>query len=67
MNIAVWTVFGSANQLLAALTLIAVTAWLVQKSRNYWFTAIPAVFMIITTHLTHSVILNSPDLPACLT
>ncbi len=46
---AIWPVFGSANQLLAALTLIAVTAWLVQKSRKYWFSAIPAVFMVITT------------------
>ncbi|MBM4175374.1 MAG: carbon starvation protein A [Ignavibacteria bacterium] len=45
----IWPVFGSANQLLAALTLIAVTAWLVQKAKNYWFTAIPAGFMVITT------------------
>jgi carbon starvation protein len=46
---AIWPVFGSANQLLAALTLIAVTAWLVQKSRKYWFAAVPAVFMVATT------------------
>jgi carbon starvation protein len=37
------------NQLLAALTLIAVTAWLAQKAKRYWFTAIPAVFMVLTT------------------
>ncbi len=55
---AIWPVFGSANQLLAALTLIAVTAWLVQKSRNYWFTAIPAVFMIITTLFSLVVLLE---------
>ena len=45
----IWPIFGSANQMLAALTLIAVTAWLVQKSKNSWFTAIPAIFMVITT------------------
>jgi len=52
----IWPIFGAANQLLAALTLIAVTAWLAQKSRKYWFTAIPAAFMLVTT-LTALVIL----------
>ncbi len=47
--IKIWPIFGAANQLLAALTLIAVTAWLVQKARKAWFTAIPAVFMLVTT------------------
>jgi carbon starvation protein len=47
--IRIWPIFGAANQLLAALTLIAVTAWLVQKSRSAWFTAVPAAFMVITT------------------
>ena len=45
----IWPIFGAANQLLAALTLIAVTAWLAQKAKRYWFTALPATFMIITT------------------
>lgn len=52
----IWPIFGAANQLLAALTMIAITAWLAQKSRQYWFTAIPAAFMLITT-LTALVIL----------
>ena len=54
--IKIWPIFGAANQLLAALTLIAVTAWLAQKAKTYWFTAIPAVFMVVTT-LTSLVIL----------
>jgi carbon starvation protein len=54
--IKIWPIFGAANQLLAALTLIAVTAWLAQKARSFWFTAIPAAFMIVTT-LTSLVIL----------
>lgn len=52
----IWPIFGAANQLLAALTLIAVTAWLAQKAKTYWFTAIPAAFMVLTT-LTSLVIL----------
>jgi carbon starvation protein len=46
---AIWPIFGTANQLLAALALIAVTAWLVQKSRKAYVTAIPAGFMVVTT------------------
>lgn len=45
----IWPIFGAANQLLAALTLIAVTAWLAQKAKKFWFTAIPAAFMVVTT------------------
>jgi carbon starvation protein len=45
----IWPIFGAANQLLAALTMIAITAWLAQKSKQYWFTAIPAAFMLVTT------------------
>jgi len=45
----IWPIFGAANQLLAALTMIAMTAWLAQKARSYWFTAIPAAFMLVTT------------------
>lgn len=45
----IWPIFGAANQLLAALTMIAMTAWLAQKARSYWFTAIPAAFMLATT------------------
>jgi len=52
----IWPIFGAANQLLAALTLIAITAWLAQKAKTYWFTAIPAAFMVVTT-ITSLVIL----------
>ncbi len=46
---AIWPIFGSANQLLAALTLIAVTAWLAREGKRVAFTAIPAAFMMVTT------------------
>lgn len=54
----IWPIFGAANQLLAALTLIAVTAWLAQKSKKYWFTAIPAVFMVVTTITSLGILLG---------
>ncbi len=46
---AIWPIFGSANQLLASLALIAVSAWLVKRKKTAWFTMLPAVFMMITT------------------
>lgn len=45
----IWPIFGAANQLLAALTLIAAAAWLVHRAKKCWFVALPAVFMAVTT------------------
>ncbi len=45
----IWPLFGSTNQLLAALTLIAVSAWLHRAGKRNWFTLVPAVVMIATT------------------
>ena len=45
----IWPVFGASNQLLAALTLIAVTVWLNMAGKKSWFTLIPAVIMVVTT------------------
>ncbi|MFH1891704.1 MAG: carbon starvation CstA family protein [Candidatus Zixiibacteriota bacterium] len=45
----IWPIFGSANQLLAALSLIAVSVWLYWRGKKNWFTLLPAVFMIVTT------------------
>jgi len=44
-----WKIFGTANQLMAALTLIAVAAWLYARSRRKWFVVWPAAFMMILT------------------
>jgi carbon starvation protein len=44
-----WPIFGTANQLLAALALLAVSAWLLMRKKKNLFTLIPAVFMIATT------------------
>jgi carbon starvation protein len=46
---ALWPIFGTANQLLAALALLAVSSWLLLRRRKFSFTLVPAVFMILTT------------------
>jgi len=47
--LAIWPIFGTANQLLAALTLTCVTLWLMRKRKPYLFTLLPAGFMMVTT------------------
>jgi carbon starvation protein len=44
-----WTLFGTANQMLAALTLLGVTVWLLRTGNTWWYTAIPAAFMMVVT------------------
>jgi carbon starvation protein len=44
-----WLIFGTSNQLLAALTLVGVSVWLWRTGRNVWFALVPAGFMIGTT------------------
>jgi len=40
-----WTILASANQLIAALTLLTATMWFVKNRKPSWMTAIPLVFM----------------------
>lgn len=44
-----WTLFGASNQLLAALTLLAITVWLHQRRQHVAFTLIPMLFVLVTT------------------
>lgn len=44
-----WPIFGSANQLLAALALLAVAVWLIKKKVNPTFVLIPMFFMFAVT------------------
>ncbi len=41
-----WGLFGTSNQLLAALTLLGLTVWLYRRGRGAWFTFVPAVLML---------------------
>jgi len=45
----IWPIFGSANQLLAALALLAVSAWLARLGKRALFTRIPMYFMFAVT------------------
>ncbi|HKX13281.1 MAG TPA: carbon starvation CstA 5TM domain-containing protein, partial [bacterium] len=44
-----WLLFGTSNQLLAALTLLGVTVWLKRSGRTYWFTLWPMAFVMVIT------------------
>jgi carbon starvation protein len=50
-----WRVFGSANQMMAAMALLVIAVWMRAHGRKYFFALIPSIFMFITT-LTSTVI-----------
>ncbi|MBI1976343.1 MAG: carbon starvation protein A [Candidatus Omnitrophica bacterium] len=56
---AVWPIFGAANQLLAALSLIAVSIWFYRAGRKTRYTLIPAFFIIVTTIASLGVLLQN--------
>ncbi|KAB7704223.1 carbon starvation protein A [Bacillus aerolatus] len=45
----VWPLFGSANQMLGAIALLAISVWLIKTGVKAWFTIIPMIFMFIVT------------------
>ena len=55
----IWALFGSANQLLAAIGLLAVAAWLGNAGKNNKMVLIPMVFMLLVT--IASLVLNTKD------
>jgi carbon starvation protein len=59
----IWPIFGSANQLLASLALIAISVWLVSRKKTAWFTVLPAVFMMVTTLYSLYILLIEKYLP----
>ncbi|NRA94702.1 MAG: carbon starvation protein A [Planctomycetes bacterium] len=48
MGRVLWQLFGTTNQLLAALTLLTVTLYLKQRGKNPLFTGVPMLFMLVT-------------------
>ena len=44
-----WVLFGGANQLMASLALMLVTAWLLSEGKPIAWTFYPMIFMFITT------------------
>ena len=45
----IWIIFGASNQLIAALSLIVVSGWLIKRGKPIRYTFIPAIFMLMTT------------------
>ncbi len=51
-----WPLFGTTNQLTAALSLLVITLFLVRLGRSVWITVIPMVFLFFMT--TWAMVLN---------
>ena len=45
----IWPIFGSANQLLASLSLLAIAVWLKKSGKNYHMLTLPMIFMLAVT------------------
>lgn len=60
----IWPIFGTANQLLAAMTLLVVSSWLALRGKRNWFTLIPAGIMLLTTIAALIYLLYNHYLPA---
>ncbi|MCB9384679.1 MAG: carbon starvation protein A [Bryobacterales bacterium] len=48
-GLALWSLFGSTNQVLGALTLLTVVVYLRRRGANYWPYMIPMAFMMVVT------------------
>jgi len=44
-----WPAFGAINQLLAALTLVVATVYLIKRKTHFWVTGVPMAFMLFVT------------------
>lgn len=44
-----WILFGGANQLMASMALMLMTAWLMTQGKSYGWTFYPMIFMFFTT------------------
>ena len=44
-----WPIFGSSNQMLASLTLLALSIWLVRCGKKAIYVVLPMIFMLVTT------------------
>lgn len=45
-GVALWGLFGTTNQLMAGLALLAITVYLKQRGKAWYFTGIPMVFLL---------------------
>ena len=45
----IWPMFGASNQLVAALTFIVISSWLLSRHKGLRFTIFPLIFMLLTS------------------
>ncbi len=48
-GLVLWKLFGTTNQVLGGLTLLAVSVYLYRRRRNWWVTLVPMVLLLSTT------------------
>lgn len=48
-GLVLWQLFGTTNQLMAGLALLAITLYLLQRGKSIVYTAVPMAFMLIST------------------
>ncbi|MFA6186299.1 MAG: carbon starvation CstA family protein [Phycisphaerae bacterium] len=63
-----WPIFGTSNQLLASLTLLAVSIWLVKTGKKAVYAIVPMLFMFVMTmwSLVNLIIPFAKSLPAII-
>ena len=44
-----WPIFGTSNQMLASLTLLVISIWLIRSGKRPIYTLVPMAFMLVTT------------------
>ncbi len=44
-----WPIFGTSNQMLASLTLLALSTWLIHSGKKAYYVILPMVFMVVMT------------------
>jgi len=44
-----WPIFGTSNQMLASLTLLAISGWLIASGKRAFYVLAPMLFMLVTT------------------
>lgn len=54
-----WTIFGTSNQLLAALTLMMLSLWLKKTGKNWLLAGVPMVFMTVMTLWSLGILLSA--------
>ncbi|HXV28207.1 MAG TPA: carbon starvation CstA family protein, partial [bacterium] len=44
-----WPAFGASNQLIAGVTLMTASCWLLNRGKSFWMTLVPSLLMLLTT------------------